>query len=255
MAARGKTALNQVRGHALRTARSDSDTLLVDFDGTICETARAVRFSLGAAFSRIGVEIPASNRVEVSIASGCTLQETIKILHPNSDISNEEIVRIENEYRNVYSSDGYKYEALLAAAEATLEECSRHANVIILSNKGLKAIEAALGRFGLRQYVCAVIAGGPGAPRKPDARLFRAVQRQVCSVRHERSLMVGDTETDLRFARNSGLQSCWATYGYGHSARCRMVGFDYVLDRLENLPGILHQWSVRRRSRPPDPRE
>lgn len=52
----------------------------------------------------------------------------------------------------------------------------------------------------------------------------------------------GDTETDLRFARNVGLSSCWAIYGYGKEAQCNAVGFDYLLDQLESLPRILQDW-------------
>lgn len=237
-----------MRGHAVKTDRSERDTLLIDFDGTICATARAVRFSLETVFSEISVGSPDPKRVETSIGSGHTLRETFLSLHPNSGISDDEIVRLEYRYREVYSSAGYQYEALFSGAEATLEECARNARIIILSNKGLGAIEAALGRFGLRQHVSAVVAESPGMPRKPDARLFDAVRRRIGGVRRERSLVVGDTEADLRFARNAGLRSCWALYGYGHHARCMAVGHDYVLDQLEGLPGILRDWSARRSS-------
>ena len=81
---------------------------------------------------------------------------------------------------------------------------------------------------------------------KPDARLFDEIQQRVPGVRRDQSLVVGDTETDLRFPRNVGLTSCWASYGYGYGARCRAVGFDYMLDQLENLPRILQDWSVQR---------
>ncbi len=91
----------------------------------------------------------------------------------------------------------------------------------------------------------AVKAERPDTPVKPDPRLFHAIQQQIPGGRLQRFLVVGDTETDLCFARNAGLQSCWATYGYGHGARCRAVGFDYTLDRIEDLPGILRHWAAR----------
>ena len=237
-----------IREGSLRTARSSTDTLLLDFDGTICATAPAIRFSLETAFSELRVDVPNPRRVETAIGSGLTLLETIQSLHPDSNLSREEILRLGRRYREVYSSEGYQYEVLFPGAEAALEECARHARIVILSNKGLKAIGAALDRFALGQYVSAVLAERPGAPWKPDAGLFDEVQQRVPGVRCDRSLVVGDAETDLRFARNAGLSSCWAVYGYGHDARCRAVGFDYLLDQLENLPRILGDWSVQRGS-------
>ena len=248
------TAYFPMRGRSLRSTRSDTDTLLLDFDGTICATAPAIRFSLETAFSQLCGEIPSPNRVKTAIRSGLTLRETIRILHPNSNISHEEILQLEHRYRDVYSSEGYRYEVLFPGAEATLEECARQAEIIILSNKGHKAIEAAIGRFALGQYVSAVLAERPGTPGKPHAQLFDEVQQRVPGIRRHRSLVVGDSETDLRFARNACLSSCWAIYGYGHIARCRAVGFDYVLDQLESLPTILQDWLVQRGPEPEFPK-
>lgn len=244
-----------IREGSLRTARSNTDTLLLDFDGTICATAPAIRFSLETAFSELRVDVPNPRRIEIAIGSGLTLLETIQSLHPSSNLSREEILRLERRYREVYSAEGSQYEVLFPGAEATLEECARHARIIVLSNKGLKAIEAAVDRFALGQYVSPVLAERPGAPWKPDAGLFDEVQQRVPGVRRDRSLVVGDTEADLRFARNASLSACWASYGYGHNARCRAVGFDYLLDQLENLPRVLQDWSVQRSSGPAFPKK
>ena len=230
----------------MRAGGLDTDTLLIDFDGTICATAPAIRFSLETAFSQACVDVPNSLRIEASIGSGLTLRETIQSLHPDSNISHEEVLELERRYREVYSREGCQYEVLFPVAETTLEECARHAKIIVLSNKGLRAIEAAIDRFALGQYVNAVLADRPSTPWKPDAKLFNEVQQRVPGVLRNRSLVVGDTETDLRFARNADLSSCWAAYGYGHHSRCRAVGFNYQLDQLESLPKVLQDWSAQR---------
>ena len=136
-----------IREGSLRAARSSTDTLLLDFDGTVCATAPAIRFSLETAFSELCVDVPDPRRIEIAIGSGLTLLETIQFLHPSSNIPREESLRLERRYREVYSSEGCQYEVLFSGAEETLEECARHAKIVVLSNKGLKAIEAAIDRF------------------------------------------------------------------------------------------------------------
>ena len=98
----------------------------------------------------------------------------------------------------------------------------------------------------LGQYLSAVLAERLGTPWKPDSRLFDELQQRLPGVRRDRSLVVGDTETDLWSARNAGLSSCWASYGNGYNPRCRAVGFEYLLDQSENLPRIPQDWSVQR---------
>ena len=127
----------------------------------------------------------------------------------------------------------------------------RHVSLIggeLASHHPVEAIEVALSRFGLRQHVSAVVAES-GSAGNPDAQLFDVVQRRIPGVRRERSLEVGDTEADLRFAQSASLRSCWAVYGFGHHARCMAVGHDHVghdhvLDQLECLPRILRDWSA-----------
>ncbi len=233
----------------------DAGTLRIDFDGTICATAPAVRFSLERVFSELCLDIPNPTRLAVSIGSGLTLRETIQTIHQESDFSLGETLQLERRYREVYSSEGHRNEALYPGAVAVLEECARYATIVVLSNKGRRALEASVSRFGLGQHVRAVLAESPGTPRKPDVGLFNEVQRRIPGIRRDRSLVVGDTETDLRFARNVGLRSCWAAYGYGHHVRCKAIGYNYVLDQLEDLPTILQDWLHQRDVGPASPEE
>ena len=133
-----------IRENSLRTARSNTDMLLLDSDGMICATAPAIRFSLKTAFFDHRVDLPNPRRIEIAIGSGLTLPETIQFLHPSSSVSLEEVCQLERRYREAYSSEGCQYEVLVPGAEATLEECARHAKIVVLSSKGLKAIEAAI---------------------------------------------------------------------------------------------------------------
>jgi len=48
--------------------------------------------------------------------------------------------------------------------------------------------------------------------------------------------MVGDTEADLHFARDVGIRSCWASYGYGDHDGCRALAPDY---EIATFPGLL----------------
>ncbi|HEY6375047.1 MAG TPA: HAD hydrolase-like protein, partial [Edaphobacter sp.] len=51
--------------------------------------------------------------------------------------------------------------------------------------------------------------------------------------------VVGDTETDILFAKNANLLSCWATYGYGDARRCKALSPDFELHKLTDLPALI----------------
>ena len=46
---------------------------------------------------------------------------------------------------------------------------------------------------------------------------------------------VGDTATDIQFAKNIGAASCWATYGYGDAGRCHTLQPTY---RIADIRGL-----------------
>jgi phosphoglycolate phosphatase len=52
--------------------------------------------------------------------------------------------------------------------------------------------------------------------------------------------MVGDTETDIQLAKNSGMACCWASYGYGEAERCRALEPEYEISSIAELPALVH---------------
>ena len=222
------------------------DTLLIDFDGTICATEAAVRYSLETVLAEHPLIAPHLSSVRAAIGSGLSLRETIRSLNHRPALADSDLVALEQDYREIYSREGYRLERLYPRAESALEECTRHVELIVLSNKGQTAIERALCRFGLRGYITSIFASNPGLPRKPDPRLFEFIQQSNPYVRRESSLVVGDTEADLSFGRGAQLACCWAAYGYGNRAKCTSIGFRYKINSLAALPRVVRAWSTTR---------
>lgn len=71
--------------------------------------------------------------------------------------------------------------------------------------------------YGIQQLVSLVVGENNQAIRKPDPMLpYSIIQRLIGGIRNTETLVIGDTITDLLFAKNSKLDSCWASYGYGN---------------------------------------
>jgi len=58
------------------------------------------------------------------------------------------------------------------------------------------------------------------------------------SIPAEKTLMVGDSETDVLTGRNAGVWTCGVTYGFGPKA-LEEAGPDLLLQDLRDLPPIL----------------
>jgi phosphoglycolate phosphatase len=209
------------------------DLLLVDFDGTLCATRPAIVHCLRATLVELTGEAPPDEELDVVIGRGIALEETFHHLAPRALHGDEALLpRLVKTYRERYARDGDARTTLFAGwPEALAAINAAGVAVAVVSNKGPKAVHAALAQFGIDRQVALVVGDTPGLAKKPDPAVFHQVIRPAYpDVTTSRILVVGDTDADIRLARNAGLVSCWAQYGYGDPVVCTSLAPDLVID-------------------------
>lgn len=83
-----------------------------------------------------------------------------------------------------------------------------------------------------------VIAGDSLPVKKPDPRpLLHAAEH--FGVAPQESLMLGDSQSDVKAARAAGFQIVCMSYGYNHGEDIRHYGPDAVIDSFVELPPLL----------------
>lgn len=97
-----------------------------------------------------------------------------------------------------------------------------------------------LAKLGIADYFQVVVSGDTLEKKKPEPEpLLHAAAK--LGVAPADSLMVGDSEHDVKAARAAGFQAVCVTYGYNHGNDIRAVHPDAVVDSLVQLEGLLEQ--------------
>jgi phosphoglycolate phosphatase len=104
----------------------------------------------------------------------------------------------------------------------------------VLTNKPVRFSTWILEGLGLRRYFKYVYGGNSFEKKKPDPMGIEILLRDFEASRHE-AMMVGDSDVDVRTARNSGIWACGVSYGLGTEG-LRAHPPDIMLDSLEELP-------------------
>lgn len=214
---------------------------IFDFDGTLCMTHEAIACALTDLFDQRLSHRVDPDHVTQLIGRGIALEETLREIHPVvRTLSDEALHEWQRHYRAIYQDVAGKRAKLFPDAVETVAECARLGAVAIVSNKGKTAVETSLSELGLAVSSDFIFADDGVAPKKPSASLYSDV---ICEVFPdavpESTIMVGDTATDLRFAKNAGIIGCWATYGYGDDDDCRAIGSRFQISALAELIPIV----------------
>ncbi len=207
---------------------------LLDYDGTLAATRPSVVACLRHTLADTGATAP-EELMNAVIASGVSLEATFARLVPGlapADIA-ACVVRYRERYADIDREMSVPYDGVCETIDR-LHEDGR--GIVVLSNKGRAALEAALAKFDILDKTSAVLAADPGVPLKPDPQAFHGRVRPLFEgTALSDFVMVGDTEADIAFARAAGIASCWTRYGYGDPDRCLSMNPDFVVDALADL--------------------
>ena len=107
-----------------------------------------------------------------------------------------------------------------------------------MTNKAAQFTHPLLKDLGLFDEFGIVISGDTLAAKKPDPQpLLHAAAH--FGVTADDSLMLGDSQSDVKAARAAGFQIVCMSYGYNHGEDIRNYHPDAVIDSMVELKGLL----------------
>jgi phosphoglycolate phosphatase len=104
----------------------------------------------------------------------------------------------------------------------------------LITNKPERFVAPLLAEKGLDGYFSWIIGGDTLPVQKPDPAALKHVL-QLCQLRPEQALFVGDSRNDVRAARAAGVRCVAMSYGYNHGRPIAEEGPDRVLHDLRHL--------------------
>jgi phosphoglycolate phosphatase len=178
-----------------------------------------------------------------TVASGITLQDTFLLLDGALQRDRAALHDRVKTYRTIYQDEGTALvKPFPGAAEVLRALHVGGMTCIVVSNKGSGAIRRSLDEAQFSPFIDLVLADEAGLPKKPDPALITDhVLPSYSGLQSRQILMVGDTATDILFARASDMPCCWASYGYGEAERCRALAPEHEISSIEELPALVRQ--------------
>lgn len=214
-------------------------TVIFDLDGTLADTSGDLIGAANSCFRDLGhgdLLDPEADRLTAFHGGRAMLRLGFARLgagHGEADIDRAYPRFIDRYAENIDTETRLYPGAIEAVAVLSAAGCRTG----ICTNKPEALAELLLNRLGIRDRFGALVGADTLASRKPDpAPYVEAVRRAGGEV--ARSLLVGDTETDVRTARAAGVPVVLVGFGPEGDAVARF-GPDALIAGFDRLPGLV----------------
>jgi phosphoglycolate phosphatase len=211
-------------------------TLILDFDGTLVSSLESIYSATSVALQSFGYPRPSLE--EVSHTIGLPLDQSMQKLTAK-DAGDAEIPQLIAKYRELFRPLSTTEPLFDGAFETISHLRSLGIQLILVSNKGTRGLREMTAHLKIDSFFDMILSANSTPYRKPDPRLFSEIILPVLAGSPAEVLVVGDSEPDLLFAKNSGLRCCWATYGYGNPAKCAALQPDFTIASIRALADIV----------------
>lgn len=217
-----------------KAALEEMKLLIFDLDGTLVDSERDLANSVNAMLQEIGRKPLSTERIASYVGRGVVVLVS-RALGAGEDP--EEVERATGIFLRHYRQHMLDNTVPYPGVREALEELGNH-KMAVLTNKPVDFSRAMLSGLDLSKHFVQVYGGNSFENKKPDPvgvnRLMAEAQAPA-----SRTIMIGDSVSDVQAGRNAGVWTCGVNYGFG-APTLDETPPDIRIDDLRELTQLLN---------------
>jgi phosphoglycolate phosphatase len=213
---------------------------LFDLDGTLIDTVPDICAAINSALKAARIEPISELAARAYIGEGSvTLVHRSITKNIDGQATEACFSQVYNDFGKNYGQNLFVNSAIYPGARQSLDELkSVGFKLGCITNKPYGYALPLLKKAGLAHLFDIILGGDSLKEKKPNPLpIFNAIQ-QTKSTR-ERTVMIGDSITDLRAAKNAEVYSICVSYGYHGGVDLKQHNPTLLIDSLDSLPLLI----------------
>jgi len=230
------TADNTYKQSNVRSKLTKPEMVLIDLDGTLVDSVPDLAYCVNKMLPALDLPQRGEEAVRNWVGNGVD-----KLIHraiSNSlegEADKELFKRGQEIFNSLYLEHNSKRSQLYPGVKEALSWMRDNGYVLgCVTNKAQKFTLPLLQALDIASFF-AVIVAGDSLPEKKPHPLPLLHAAKILHADPEKSLMIGDSQHDVKAARAAGFQVMCVTYGYNHGEDIRSANPDIVVDRLDEI--------------------
>lgn len=211
----------------------DVQLLIFDLDGTLIDSGLDLALSVNAMRENMGLARLPNEAIAAFVGHGVAklVQRSL------GKQATEELVQEAIEFFLAYYREHMlDHTVTYPGVREALEELKgRH--LTVLTNKPVRFSELILEGLGIAGCFRYIYGGNSFEQKKPDPVGANKLMGDF-QIPPRRTMIIGDSDTDVLTGKNAGIWTCGATYGFG-APTLKNAPPDFTIDNLRELAGML----------------
>jgi phosphoglycolate phosphatase len=217
--------------------------LVFDLDGTLIDSGDDLCASVNAMLHHFDRPPLPQAVISTFIGDGAAMLVARSLGEPKAPAFLEAALTYFLDYYREHKLDHtYVYPGVFPSLDS-LRQQDAGRSMAVLTNKPIGPSLAICEALGLSPYFFRILGGNSFATKKPDPEGLLALIKEA-GVTPEETLMIGDSDVDIRTARNAGAWSMGCTYGLSPHT-LDSVPPDCLVDSPAEWPALLDCVSTR----------
>jgi phosphoglycolate phosphatase len=190
------------------------EALIFDLDGTLVDTAPDLLGATNHALSLVERPAISYDMLRQFVGHGAMDLLRRALLATGGLLDEAEMKRLHGELLKYYGENIARESTVFPGLIAMLDKAqARGLKMGVCTNKVEKLSHKLLGEIGLAKYIAAVVGGDTLPIMKPDPAPYVEVARRL-GIDAARTIMFGDSVTDIKTAQNAGVPVIAVSFGY-----------------------------------------
>jgi phosphoglycolate phosphatase len=210
------------------------DTIILDLDGTLVDTAPDLTSALNHVLASAGREAVALEEVRHMVGFGARAMIFKGLDLTGGRLQEMQIDFLHRRFLDYYSQNISTHSTAYPDAEAVLDTFKAAGKALgICTNKPTALAEQLLEALGLREYFGAIVGGDAVKARKPEPEHLGAAIESLEGTTGG-SLFIGDSEVDFLAGQALGVPVVLMTHGYSQFPLDEL-GADGIFDNFSEV--------------------
>lgn len=210
------------------------NSIIFDFDGTICNTGEGIIKSVQYALEAFGYPLPENDK-DLSVFIGPPLVTSF-MKHYGCDKEKAEALVVK--YRERYTETGVYESELYPEIKRLLHALKADGvKIAVASSKPKVFIEVLLKKFEIMKYFDSVCGVEFNSDCETKASIIARALKELDS-KPENALMIGDTHFDIEGAKENSIASVGVMWGFGSEEEFKAAGADFIAEKPFDIESI-----------------